>query len=271
MNNEMLIPGRKRKIYLDIEKIINVDEVKSGIEKNIVENIDSNLKQYLYDRKNKIDFKILYLKGSRKLDENKYKISYHIIINNYGAFNDNIKMYKFVEKFKKELDPDIGDAIDMSVYNKNQAFRMVYSSTKTGASGKLFPFYYLYGKMVNINLYELNNDNFWDLFVTDYRDKEESLDFLIPDIFTQKQNYDYKIPENVILYIENKYTDNFKINKCINNIVHLIRKNQSMCEVCNIIHERENAYLVYHNKRIYFHCYREKNQNIRGVEVYKNP
>jgi hypothetical protein len=63
------------------------------------------------------------------------------------------------------------------------------------------------------------------------------------------------------------YNENFYVYKFNNekNIVNINRKNSSLCDVCNVVHDNENAYLLFNKDSVSLGCYRNKNNTIKNI------
>lgn len=98
--NEVLIEEDYRKVYIDFDLKIPYFDNCESFENLMILELDKYLKKYLDKHMlNKKNYRITYLKASRR-EESEYKISYHIIVNNYGVFSCHNKLETFIRNFK---------------------------------------------------------------------------------------------------------------------------------------------------------------------------
>lgn len=279
--NEVLSHNTNRKIYFDIEHIYDTLEEMDTSKKIIIKELEEDIKQYILhiDKEANIkDINVLFMDASGFTKEkNKYKLSLHVIINNYGYFSNHKKLFIFINNFNKFMENKYNNFIDFEVYGDFRLFRTVFSiSPKDGKDRRL-----------KIN--NTGNISFWELFVGEYNKKSKNLDFLILDNIPPINNIPPKIKNisinknyidlTILPYIMKKYDDTFYIYKFNNknNIININRKKNSLCEVCNIKHDNENAFLVFNEKTVSFGCYRNKDKKLKIIynkdnskEVYHN-
>lgn len=263
--NETLLCNSPRKLYFDIDYVFNtLDELNKNKEL-FIKNFQEDLKKYIKHIDTNInidDIRILFMDASGFTNEkNKYKLSLHVIVNNYGHFTDFNKLSIIVNKFNVFTNKKYENYIDFSIYNEFRLFRTVLSISPKD------------GKRRSLRLYKTNNIDFFDLFVNDYKMKFKNLNYLIDipqfDIpqnkFEIKSNsskdiYKNYINLNILSKIMKKYDDVYYIYKFNNkkSIVNINRKKPAICDICESIHDNENAYLVFTDKNVLLGCYRNK-------------
>jgi hypothetical protein len=87
----------------------------------------------------------------------------------------------------------------------------------------------------------------------------------VKNISSNKNYIDLIILNNIM----KKYNDIFYVYKFNNNknIVNINRKKPSMCDICNVIHDNENAYLIFGKNNVSIGCYRSNNNIIKQVYI----
>ena len=117
-----------RKVYFDIDKTVDqepTDEGKLYLEQNIIK-----LNEYFVNAKYSVS-------GScDSIDKDKWKISFHIIINNYIVNNE--KEFILLKELVKYLKQNFDDAFDDRVYSlKSQNFKCINQSKPDGRIQKI--------------------------------------------------------------------------------------------------------------------------------------
>jgi hypothetical protein len=66
-----------------------------------------------------------------------------------------------------------------------------------------------------------------------------------------------------------KYNDMFYIYKFNNekNLISINRKKPGLCEICNVTHDNENAFLIFNENNVLFGCHRNKTNSLKEVFV----
>ena len=282
---ETLLPGLPTKIYFDCD-FNNITLPQFLKKKDIIKKLNNYLITF-FNNKSIDTSNIIYSDASRKKNNDTYKISLHIVINN--VFIKNRKILKnLIKDFQSTLHHDIlyYNAIDTSVYNQPQLFKCVLSPSKEDNT-LLNPFkiendefiYYDNKFIINniydflVGLYKFEN-NFIDDFLN-YNIIDESIKIKKVNINRSINTNVNKtiIPENKKKWILNsKYVKNIyniKNNDIINNKIDLIRINSAYCEICGREHNSENAYCMINNNSIFFHCGRNPSNGV-GIGFWYN-
>jgi hypothetical protein len=285
--NEILLEEDKRKVYLDFDLKIPYFDNCESFENLMILDLNKYLKEYLEKHipSNK-KYRIMYLKGSRK-ENNFYKISYHVIVNNYGTFTCHNKLENFINNFKLYLPQYMSGGIDINVYHSIQNFRLFYSKSSkfNDNRGILIPKKIENNEIIDISIQNVISD-FWDFFVKDYMNIEDDIDNTVVNnkkekyIKTNKKNNSLDININIELinnikkieFINNVFE--IDANSSNNEIISLRRNKKAECIICNKFHESDNAYIKKsNNNNWFFHCHREKmygNTNGLFVDIINN-
>lgn len=281
---EVLNENVKTKFYLDCE--LEGNNIQSLNERGeLYIRFDDVLKKFLND--NKLNNKnIVYMDSSRIKNNNNYKISLHVIVNNCGVFLDRTILKKFVKYFKQEIESQFTwngvHFIDDKVYNTPQLFRSVLSVSKD-SNKRLEPFYIQNGKIMKISKTDVYK-NFTNFLVGNYTNNEQLLDKIFHKFKKEdkKDNKDkqsnqninkkeynigqWEIPEWKIEWIKNnKYVKNiYDIRNINENKVNLDRIKSSYCHVCKRNHDNENAFCIIEKNNIIFFCGRNNKGTVIG-------
>jgi hypothetical protein len=267
--NEVLLYNSPRKIYFDIEKLYeSTDEMVAGKE-FIFNNFENDIKKYIKSVEEYIDvedIEILYVDASGYTkEEKKYKLSLHIIVNNYGYFINYNKLFYFINQLDVFTNKKYNDFIDFKVYNEFRLFRTPFSiSPKDGEKRRL-------------KIHNKEYKNFWNLFVLDYKRINKKLDYLVKDEnipqqynipqkqksrnFVQQKDIDFIILDKIM----NKIGNDFYVYKIKGNIININRKRASLCEICNITHNSENSYLIFNKDNVSLGCHRNIKKNTKII------
>lgn len=281
---EVLNENVKTKFYLDCE--LEGNNIQSLNERGALYiRFDDVLKKFLNDNKlNNTD--IVYMDSSRLKNNNNYKISLHVIVNNCGVFLDRTILKNFVKYFKQEIKSqftwDGVHFIDDKVYNTPQLFRSVLSVCKDGDK-LLEPFYIQNGKIIKISKTDVYK-NFTNFLVGNYTNNVQLLDKIFHkfrkedtknskskqsnnNINKKENNIDNcEIPYWKIEWIKNnKYVKNiYDIRNIENNKVNLNRMKPSYCYVCKRNHDKENAFCIIEKNNTIFFCGRNNKGTVIG-------
>lgn len=282
---EVLHINTKTKIYLDCE-FDDVDFIKYEKRYEIFLLFDILFKNYL--EKYKLNNKnILYSEASRKISEEKYKISLHVIVNNCGYFKDRDILKNFIINFKNSLPEEFiinsKNFVDIKVYNVPQLFKIIFSPSKDN-NQELIPFV-----IENNNIIKLDkkfiSENFYDALVGEYKN-----DILLDNNFLtnnknielkniKQNNYENTTRNNYIDIKQKKWIERnnyvkgiYKIRNdyLINNKIDLLRIQPAHCKLCNRTHENENAFCKITENNIIFYCGRNPNGIVIGSWYKKN-
>jgi hypothetical protein len=266
-----------RKVYIDFDLKIPYFDNCESFENLMILELDKYLKEYLDKHMlNKKKYRITYLKASRK-EGSEYKISYHIIVNNYGVFSCHNKLETFIRNFKMYIPQYMSGGIDINVYHSIQNFRLLYSKSSKleDNRGILIPKKIENNEIIDISINDIYL-YFWDFLVKDYISSEDNIDGIIVNNFTsnnKKRENNLKI--NKLSYnidnINKELINNFKkldfinnifeidLNNSNNELISLRRTKKADCLICNRFHESDNAYIKKSkNNKWFFHCHREK-------------
>lgn len=227
--------------------------------------------------------------ASRIKENNKCKISLHVIINKCGVFVNRDILKNFVKSFKNTLTNDFIynniNFIDDKVYNTPQLFKLVYSPCKDNNT-LLKPFFINNGLIENVNELDVSK-NFTDFLVGNYTKQEKILDnnFLqLKDVnikekikkdikeLNVKTNVLTEIPKWKINWIKNNnlIKNIYNIRNIKNNKVNLDRINPSDCSLCKRTHNNENGFCIIDENNIIFYCGRNNKGKVIGSWYNKN-
>ena len=208
-------------------------------------------------------------------NKNKYKQSYHVVINNYCHAN-NVEARAFYEKVLSYVPEDYRIYIDNGVYSPTQQFRIVGSTKINNNRNKTFQKKWDYKGTDVIHQYPEEAE---DVDHETVMQLEESLitftgncSFL-PTFQPKEKEKIYEDCEEVVLdearsalelvaSKENTKTDSSSFPYIIEDIngpiVELKRVRPSFCQICSRVHEHQNPYLLIigEEKAVYFHCRR---------------
>lgn len=283
---ETLLKNIPTKIYLDCD-FINLGFLQFCEKEKIIIKLNNYLISFLKNKNINTD-NIIYSDASRKKNNNTYKISIHIVINNVYIKNRKI-LKELIKDFQSTLSHDLlyYNAIDTSVYNQPQLFKCVLSPSKDDNT-KLKPFKIENNQIIYYNNnYIINNILVFLSGIYTYETKfiDNSLNYNInineekrnieKSIDTNKENIEKSIiPENKKKWIlNNNYIKNIyelRNNYIVNNKVDLIRINSAYCKICDRIHDSENAFCKITEKSIFFHCGRNTSNGIAIGYWYSN-
>lgn len=188
------------------------------------------------------------------------KRSYHIVVNDY-AFIDNANCQAFYDYIMVEC-PDLFRKFIDNLYSSLQNFRMLYSQ-KHGSGRIKKPFT---GTLGRFNIPPQCDDyktRMLNSFIT-YTEQCA----ILPDIKVVKPiiNHAELDPDISEYDIENRIRllmpDCMEIKSEDNYVYHLKRIAPGYCQICDRVHEHENALMSYYNGQIIYRCWRDKHKYI---------
>lgn len=275
---ETLLEDCHTKIYLDLDfKDLPLETFNKKEE--IFLKFDKYFINFLNE--NKITYEnIIYSDASRRIKKT-YKISLHVLVNG-AAFKNRVILRKLIIKFKNTLIDDLllYKSIDTGIYGSPQLFKCVLSPSKDDNT-LLIPFKINNNEINIINNNEIIN-NLLDYLVGVYNINnikyfDENFDYLLNIINDNKKTINSNntesikrevIPNNTKKWIENNYNvkNIYKIRSefILNNKINLDRIRPSHCNLCNRIHESENAYCTFNENNIIFYCGRNEKGKVIG-------
>jgi hypothetical protein len=280
---EVLLIELPTKIYLDCD-FTNLDLPQFLEKEKVIIKLNNYLISFLESKSINTN-NIIYSDASRKKDNNTYKISLHIVVNNVYVKNRKL-LKELIKDFQSTLSHDIlyYNSIDTSVYNQPQLFKCVLSPSKDDKT-LLKPFWienniityydknYIISNIFNFlsGLYNFE-DNFIDSILNYTITTDENIEKLIN---TKKENIEKSIiPENKKRWIlnNNKIKNIYKLKSkyIINKKIDLIRINGAYCKVCDRIHDNENAFCKITENSMFFHCGRNTSKGIALGYWYSN-
>ena len=269
---EVLLPGKSRKIYFDID-----------LEKNKIDENDLiiNIKKAIFQL---INNEVTILVFTSHTDD---KFSFHIILPNCHLLDENAAS-NFYDKTIELIPEKYHPYIDKSVYKNVQQFRLLGSHKYGKANIKVFnpdlsenfniperyvkpeaKFNYLFRLSLISNISE-------STLLSKFSIKEEKPRLQI--IGTANEG---DIEDVLDIFYANKdfsYDDFMHLNTIENNgnlIITFRRQNATYCSTCERIHENENPYIVVKGieRDIYFYCRRKEGKGIKlgSLGQYKLP
>jgi len=263
---EIVFGEKIQKPHFDVDMELTQEEINLGLDKKVVNDLINQIVKLIPEVNLERDICIYSSHDDKQQNKEKYKISYHVIINHfYHSNHEQAKAFYYM--VMKNLPKEYFDNswIDHSVYSKTQQFR-IYGSQKSKTNRvKIFH-----------DVWELNKKKI--IHKTDEEWDDEDMKFLInlneslvgARISNCKKLPDFEIPieyqkrkyiksedvdrdlamEAVILLAKSVGTTPdsksfpYKFDKVDSSFVLLKRVKASRCKMCKRIHQNENPYLL---------------------------
>lgn len=245
---EIIYGHVSQKPYFDVD-MGDIDiETATAIVNNLIDAIE---KELTIDRSKDI---LVYSSNSEE------KKSYHVVVNNY-CVADNLQNRQFYTNVMRHVPEDNHKYIDSSMYSVKQQLRML-GSQKPG-SGRVkvfeeswFDIDHVYEEGINDRTKEL--EQLAESLVT-YTDRCRCIPNLIP--IPEKPKYtgtseEDPLTEEDVLKALALLSDEWKFEKIVDVFIILKRTRPSYCNICERVHESENAFLTIRNRNVYFYCRR---------------
>lgn len=221
-----IIYDREQRFHMDID---GKDEYAKHNKRYILNNILGIVKE-VYKEKN-LDYKFVVYTTFRD------NMSFHIVDTKYYLTNSNacMNLYNII---LQKLDTKMHKYIDDNMYKGDHSLRIPLSCKYEDNLPKLqiIPRYYV----------ELNYSLVSYVSTAIHTDVFDSN---IPKPICLQSTYPYDIKQ---------IDENFKIREQNGNLIILDRIKPSYCNICNRVHDNDNAYLLYKNGKYNFYCYRHK-------------
>ncbi|MCP4122844.1 MAG: hypothetical protein GY751_13920 [Bacteroidetes bacterium] len=250
--HEVILESKAQKMRYDVDaKIdtnVNIQEFKRELIDNLIDCITTSYKELcnieikacnllVYDSSGVIE--------ATQHGDQAYKVSYHVIVDKH-YFASHLEASKMCSHTYELLDPKFKPYLDTSVYKSTQNFRLS-GSCKTGSRRVK--------RLINPWIYNGNNihTEIWNETIQSLITTTSNCDRAYVKIDLSKQisiSYDGpsigNIPETTIMHYVNQYMgDCFELSRQTReNTYSLIRKFPSHCNLCNRVHESDNA-IVY--------------------------
>lgn len=272
---EIVLGEHIQKPHFDVD----MELVELGVEKEVLHNLIKAIVELIPDINLQKDICIYSSHSQSKSPTGVYKISYHVIINNYSHSNNKEAKafyYAIMQKLPKEYYDN--QWIDHSVYSKTQQFR-IYGCQKIGTdrTKKLCEEWEFNGEKIIHETEEKDEDpnrmfliHLEESLVTARQSMcKQLISFQMPEQFLKKKTYDtgdldldlameaLQLFAHSLGTIPESKAFPFKFDKIDSSFIILKRRKASKCRICNRIHDHENPYLIVsENKAVYFHCRR---------------
>ncbi|KAF9910909.1 hypothetical protein BX616_010754 [Lobosporangium transversale] len=216
---------------------------------------------------------------------NAEKGSMHIILSGSGfKFRDNTcHMKNFMDAFHLMVkEHPLSKHIDWIVYTKNRNFRCINSAKRHDPTRVLRPAIWH-----NASCSAPESEFFVTNVSADATDivhchlaASKGARNKVPQVQGSEQDQDQeqneKLPPSVIKAINTMLANmdclsQFKIGESHNNRMHLKRIRSGHCQICNRIHDNDNAYVTIADQgKVYLHCYRvDANSRRDGLQIGK--
>lgn len=189
--------------YIDFEYMQDAKPCKKDIKKQLAELITESIDIFNKKYHKKIDKSNIIILNSSGIKEDKYKVSFHIIIKSKYIFENN----KYAKDFANELHKKFNQ-VDLLVYSDDRSMRCITSIKGFGDNRKLELFDP--DKCVNI---KSTWDDFKKYLITDVPDDYEIIKVALEDKIIEARKH-YKINKNGN-HVE--ITDD-KVNKIIKKV-----------------------------------------------------
>lgn len=233
------------------------------------------------------------------------KNSYHIIINGYmHSCEDEAKA--FYEEVMKVIEDKemIGKYIDHQVYSKNQPFRMLWSHKLGKKNTKVFEQEWLYNGDVckyefppeknpdHLNImmleacmltftsscqilpyYEKESARNWDVNTVLTDDQSLGAFELLRDnwVANQDKNPLPHITDNRRMFdcpVEFQMVMPFKVRYIRGGFIALERLRESLCPICEVIHQNIDPYMFIIKGKVYFNCRRSEKYKGKKTNLF---
>lgn len=185
------------------------------------------------------------------------KYSYHVLVR--GIYLENHTECDFLAKrIISQLNPnnELYKSFDSTIYTSRRNFRLLGSRKINSTRVKKFHenIFNSEGFIPPIDLLRLS-------FVTNidgcvkYSCEIQTFDIGNTET-TQVSNWDIENVNKVNSFLNDNYRDAFEIIGYKDNLMLLRRKKASHCNICERVHQGENAYVCLQGKKLYFICRR---------------
>lgn len=277
---EIIFGKNQQKPYFDID--ITPEKVDEPLEifcqsllENLVLSIKTTILTDYIETKFDLTKDILLFSSSSEI-----KKSFHIIVKKFAVKNNVMNkefFYKVIEKLPEKFRPFIDD----KVYSSTQQFRLYLSQKISSNRPKVLMTnwsffgtpveykYYIEDKpaLQFARVYEVLYDSLISQTSKCVPLTVKTMAVRVHHVLTsQVDDPDIKITENLFEQIKAQVA-NEKIYKLLNiynivgfkdKLITLIRKQPSMCPICQRIHEHENAFLFLNTRnQVFFRCFRD--------------
>lgn len=240
-----MIPGdQKQKIHFDID----VTDMIGFVEEEFIDMLIDGIKKYI---KVELDLSqdILIFTS-----HGKYKLSYHVIVNNY-YLNDVNETRQFVKAILADY-CKLNLFVDNKIYTMNRQFRL-YGSCKIGDTSrikKLMPEWKYKGQIIKCK-YQDDEEIFINSLVSNTADCKDLDLFEITDskTFTVEED-DTGLEDEVLIQIKKLFVKCFgtgiffKFGTYKDGILTTKREKESFCKICNRRHQHENPFFTINKK-----------------------
>lgn len=269
---EIIFGEKIQKPHFDID----MELTELGLDKKVINDLISEIVKLIPEINLERD---ICLYSSHGKQDNKFKISYHLIINHfYHSNHENAKAFYYMVMKNLPKEYYNNNWIDHSVYSKTQQFR-IYGCQKNNSNRiKIFHDEWEFnGQKIVHQADELAEDldmkfliNLEESLIAARISNAKSLpNYEVPLEFQKKKyirgediEYDLAM-EALILFAGTVGTtpDNknfpYRFEKVDSSLVLLRRVKASKCKMCNRIHQHENPYLlITEDLNVFFHCRR---------------
>jgi len=264
---EIMLPGKPRKIYFDIDIELD-DSIFNDIEER---DIIKTLKEAIFTELDNKEITILVFNSHTET-----KFSYHLVLPDF-CVSDEKACLNFYKAVIEKVPESYHQFIDNSVYKNTQQFRLLGSHKFGKSNTKIFNGYLSHNYLCPERYFKKeakNNYLFWISLVSktstctllnEYNYKEKKKDFIslgtantsdvdtILDVFYRHETYKFTYDDFVHLNT---------IEKNGNLILTFRRQNPTYCSWCKRVHENENPFLVVRGieREIYYYCRRSDNK-----------
>ncbi|QGR54383.1 hypothetical protein [Moumouvirus maliensis] len=260
--DEMLLNGRKRKPYLDLEKIYPDEKTYKDNYKTILTKLQKDIiKIFKSEYKEKININdILILDSSGKVNEG-YKMSYHIVISpsdrtlyyTEGKYSESAAYHLLTSLL--DLDPVYKDYLDDQVYRSDATLRIIGSYKKFNCNRFLKPIDNKSFKPIELN--DEEKLNYLLTFINKTRKK------LITPLIEQTVKSKKQVTKNTptttninekLMSLIIKHHPTAKHNGLYNDIYHNFNytDRNELCPISGIKHTGSNGFYVFETSRGFF-------------------